>query len=159
PDGTADRDPVQGLVDQAPAGLARRREGDDLVARAGRLRQAAQRSEDVDADARPGMRQRRDVDDRPHRGGLYAKSRKWAPSSRVSGFAPPVTRAGIAVRPTVKSTTQRPSRGRSGTVSTVSPVGCTLARPAGRPSTRARTRFGREKSASSLCSVTATVPP
>jgi hypothetical protein len=61
-------DPVQRGVEAVAAAEGRRRERDELVFPAGRLRHPPQRAADVVADAGPRMRQRTDVVDDPHFG-------------------------------------------------------------------------------------------
>src|SRR5205807_1919942 len=73
-----------------------------------------QRAEDVVADARPRMREGRDVVRDPH-GAEYLNPRKRAPRTRRSAL-PGSASAGIAVGVTVKTARQLPACARSGTV-------------------------------------------
>ena len=77
-----DRDAGERCRDRLQALRARRREGDDLVLVAGRLREPCQRAAQVAADPEQGVRERRDVEDDPQ--GRYAKLLKCdAEHSRV----------------------------------------------------------------------------
>ena len=61
-----DRKIRQCRVEQPPPSDADRTEGDELVRAVRRLGHSLQSTEDVVADARPRMRERRDVIDNPH---------------------------------------------------------------------------------------------
>src|SRR5262249_22626060 len=106
---------------------------------------------DVVANARPRMREGRDVVGDPH-GARYANSTKRAPSLRPSDV--PRTIAGTAVGETVKRTRQTPFRGRSGTVRCATSVGSKVTF---RPS--AVTVCGLVKRLSSLATTAVMLPP
>src|SRR5439155_15480258 len=103
-----DVDAGEGASNALRAFEARRSEGDDLVRPARDLDEPLERAPDVVADPEQRMAQGADVVRDSHLdAGWYRKRLKWAPRTRVSGLRPPVTRAGIAVGATVKSTRHR----------------------------------------------------
>ena len=142
-----DRQAVERLVEQAAPADARGTERDDLAFRARRLEHALQRSQDVVADARSRMRERRDVVGDPH-GAEYRKARKCTPRTR--GSAGPGTAVGL----TVNTARHTPPRGRSGTVRLAASLerNVTLL-PSARTVCGPLIRFGSR----SICAVT--VPP